>query len=154
MHLTPRGARLFLCAHAFVEDFAHTDPADLTDFFVGGKSHRGLWWGGSHGSRGSHWFRCGWKISQRLVEWLAVWVVRLLWVLWVLWVLRVLRVLHLLLLPRLNSYSWDLWDSWFSISHKFAQIFTNYFSLWFFIYLCLEQKNRVHWLVHPMILER
>lgn len=69
-------------------------------------------------------------------------------------VLRVLRVLYSLCLPRLNSYSWDLWDSWFSISHKFAQIFTNYFSLWFFIYLWLEQKNRVHWLVHPMILER
>lgn len=67
-------------------------------------------------------------------------------------VLRVLRVLYSLCLPRLNSYSWDLWDSWFSISHKFAQIFTNYFSLWFFIYLCLEQNNRVHWLVHPIFL--
>lgn len=41
-----------------------------------------------------------------------------------------------------------------AISHELAQIFTNYFSLWFFIYLWLEQKNRVHWLVHPMILER
>ena len=29
----------FLCAHALVEDLAHTDPADLTDFVVGGKSH-------------------------------------------------------------------------------------------------------------------
>lgn len=140
----------FVCAHALVEDLPHTDPADLT-FFVGGESHRGWWWGASHRFHGSHWFRCGWGISQRLVEWLAVWVVRLLWVLWV---LRALRVLHLLLLPRLNSYSWDLWDSWFSISHKFAQIFTNYFSLWFLIYLWLEQKNRVHWLVHPIFLER
>ena len=31
----------FLCAHALVEDLPHTDPADLTDFVVGGKSHRG-----------------------------------------------------------------------------------------------------------------
>ena len=46
MHLTPRGARLFLCAHVFMEDLAHTDPADLTDFFVGGKSHRGWLCGG------------------------------------------------------------------------------------------------------------
>ena len=53
---------------------------------------------------------------------------------------RVLRVLYSLCLPRLNSYSWDLWDSWFSISLKFAQIFTNYFSLWFFIYLWLVKK--------------
>ena len=28
---------------------AHTDPTDLTDFFVGGKSHRIVW-------RGSGWF--------------------------------------------------------------------------------------------------
>ena len=41
MHLTLRGARLFLCAHVLVEARAHTDPTDLTDFVVGGKSHRG-----------------------------------------------------------------------------------------------------------------
>ena len=33
-----------MCAHALVEDLPHTDPADLTDFVVDGKSHRG-WWG-------------------------------------------------------------------------------------------------------------
>lgn len=43
-------------------------------------------------------------------------------------------------LLRLNDYSCDSWDLWFSISHKFAQIFTNYFSLWFFIYLWLVKK--------------
>ena len=33
----------FLYAHALVEDLPHTDPADLTDFVVGGESHRGWW---------------------------------------------------------------------------------------------------------------
>ena len=46
--------------------WAHTDPTDLTDFFVGGKSHGIVWWG----SRGGFWshtdptdltdFFCGW----------------------------------------------------------------------------------------------
>lgn len=31
----------FVFAHAFLVDLAHTEPADLTDFVVGGKSHRG-----------------------------------------------------------------------------------------------------------------
>ena len=76
MHLTPRGARLFLCAHALVEDLPHTDPADLTDFFVGEKSHRGWWWGGSHRFHRSRWFLCGWGISQRLVMRMIIWVFR------------------------------------------------------------------------------